>query len=182
MTRERLLKMAEFRHCVNHPQNYFITSIAFNFSILLTPTRSQLPLSLTQETAVISKWPSNAPELNPYFCVHVQSWLTLQPMDCGQAGSPVHGIFRQVYWSGLPFPPPPDLPDPVTELTSPASPALAGRLFTIEPPRKLIFLSFKSTPLAGGNLWKYPIWLCHPHHPLPLIQGFPVLSTMDPFS
>ena len=33
------------------------------------------------------------------------------------------GFFRQKYWSGLPFPPPGDLPDPGTESESPASPA-----------------------------------------------------------
>ena len=36
---------------------------------------------------------------------------------------------RQEYWSGLPFPPPGDLPYPGTEPTSPASHALAGRFF-----------------------------------------------------
>ena len=39
-------------------------------------------------------------------------------------------FFRQEYWSGLPFPPPGDLPKPGIKLTSPASPALAGRFFT----------------------------------------------------
>ena len=39
-------------------------------------------------------------------------------------------VFRQEYWSGLPFPPPGDLPDPGIQ---PASPELAGRFFTIEP-------------------------------------------------
>ena len=43
---------------------------------------------------------------------------------------------RQAYWSGLSFPPPGDLPDPGIEPTSPASPALAGRFFTTEPPGK----------------------------------------------
>ena len=43
---------------------------------------------------------------------------------------------RQEYWSGLPFTPPGDLPDPGIELVSPASPALAGRFFTLEPPGK----------------------------------------------
>ena len=33
---------------------------------------------------------------------------------------------KQEYWSGLPFPPPGDLPDPGIE---PASPALAGGFF-----------------------------------------------------
>ena len=41
------------------------------------------------------------------------------------------GFPRQEYWSGLPFPSPGDLPDPGIE---PASPALAGRLFTSESP------------------------------------------------
>ena len=31
---------------------------------------------------------------------------------------------KQEYWSGLPFPPPGDLPNPGIELISPASPAL----------------------------------------------------------
>ena len=43
---------------------------------------------------------------------------------------------RQVYWSGLPFPFPVDLPDPGIELESLASPALAGAFFTTEPPGK----------------------------------------------
>ena len=38
---------------------------------------------------------------------------------------------RQEYWSGLPFPSPGDLPNPGIELMSPA---LAGRVFTTEPP------------------------------------------------
>ena len=39
------------------------------------------------------------------------------------------GFSRQEYWNGLPFPPPGDLPDSGIELTSLASPALAGRFF-----------------------------------------------------
>ena len=37
-------------------------------------------------------------------------------------------LSRQEYWGGLPFPPSGDLPNPGIEPTSPASPALAGRL------------------------------------------------------
>ena len=40
------------------------------------------------------------------------------------------GFSRQEYWSGLPFPPPGDLPDPGIEPLSLASPALAGRFLT----------------------------------------------------
>ena len=40
------------------------------------------------------------------------------------------GFSRQEYWSGLPCPPPGDLPDPGIEPASLVSPALAGRFFT----------------------------------------------------
>ena len=43
---------------------------------------------------------------------------------------------RQESWSGLPFPPPQDLPDPGIQPMSPTSPALAGRFFTTAPPGK----------------------------------------------
>ena len=38
---------------------------------------------------------------------------------------------RQEYWSGLPCPPPEDLPNPETEPASLMSPALAGGFFVI---------------------------------------------------
>ena len=40
------------------------------------------------------------------------------------------GFSRQEHWSGLPCPPPRDLPNSGTEPASPASPALAGGFFT----------------------------------------------------
>ena len=43
------------------------------------------------------------------------------------------GFPRQEYWSGLPFPPPEDPPNPGIE---PTFPALAGGFFTAEPPGK----------------------------------------------
>ena len=50
------------------------------------------------------------------------------------------GLSSKEYWSGLPFPPPGDLPDPGIELMSPVSPALAGGFFTPEPPGKLLIV------------------------------------------
>ena len=41
------------------------------------------------------------------------------------------GLSRQEYWSGLPFPPLGDLPNPGIEPVSLMSPALAGGFFTI---------------------------------------------------
>ena len=43
---------------------------------------------------------------------------------------------RQEYWSGLPFPPPRNLPEPGMKLSSLASPALTGKFFTTGPPGK----------------------------------------------
>ena len=43
---------------------------------------------------------------------------------------------RQEYWSGLPCPPPGDLPDPGIKPKSLTSPTLADGLFTTEPPWK----------------------------------------------
>ena len=40
------------------------------------------------------------------------------------------GFSRQEYWSGLPFPPPGDLPDPGVD---PASPALQADSLLLEP-------------------------------------------------
>ena len=45
-------------------------------------------------------------------------------------------ISSQECWSGLPFPPPGDLPDPEIEPMSLDSPAMAGRFFITVPPGK----------------------------------------------
>ena len=59
-----------------------------------------------------------------------QSYQTLcDPMDCSQAPLSM-GFSMQAYWSGLPSPPPEDLPNPGIEPTSLMSPALASGLFT----------------------------------------------------
>ena len=64
-----------------------------------------------------------------------QSCLTLcDPMNCSPPGFSVHGLSRQEYWSGLPFPSPGDLPDPGIE---PGSPTLEADALTSEPKAKL---------------------------------------------
>ena len=72
----------------------------------------------------------------------VRLFVTPQTV-AGQAPLSV-GFSRQVYWSGLPFPPPGDLPNPGIELTSPA---LAGRCFTTEPP--LYYLKPPGQPVGS---------------------------------
>ena len=88
----------------------------------------------------------NKYELSWWCYLVAKSYPTLlQPMKCILPGSSVHGIFRQEYWSGLPFPSPGDLPD---RGIGPVSPALAGGFFTTKPPEKpheLSDLSFYCT-------------------------------------
>jgi len=50
------------------------------------------------------------------------------------------GFSWQEHWSGLPFPPPGDLPDPGIEPTSHVSPVLTGGFFTTEPSSVYNFL------------------------------------------
>ena len=65
--------------------------------------------------------------LSSFSCV----WLfaTIWTVAC-QAPLPM-GFSRQEYWSGLPCPPPGNLPDPGIKPQSVISPALEGRFYTI---------------------------------------------------
>ena len=66
-------------------------------------------------------------------CMHAKSLqlcLTLyDPMVYSPPGSSVHGFSRQEYWSGLPCPPPGDLPDPGIKPRFVMSSALAGGFY-----------------------------------------------------
>ena len=77
--------------------------------------------------------PSLAWHINTCMCVlsHVQLFATLWTIT-RQAPLSM-GFSRQAYRSGLPFPPPEDLPDPAIE---PASPALQADSLLPEPSGK----------------------------------------------
>ena len=49
---------------------------------------------------------------------------SVTPWAVAHQGPMSMGFSRQEYWSGMPCPPPGDLPDPEMELASPAAPAL----------------------------------------------------------
>ena len=70
--------------------------------------------------------------LSRFSCV--QLFATLWTVACQAPLS--MGFSRQEYWSELPSPPPGDLLNPGIEPMSLASPVLAGRFFTTEPPGK----------------------------------------------
>ena len=66
---------------------------------------------------------------------HVQLFATLWTGTCQ---APLSMEFsRQEYWSGLPFPPLGELPDPGTGLTSPGSPVLQADSLPAEPSGRL---------------------------------------------
>ena len=72
--------------------------------------------------------------LYPQSLSHVCLFETLWTTACQ---APLSMEFsRQEYWSGLPFPPPGNLPDPGTELASPVSPVLQADSLSTEPPGK----------------------------------------------
>ena len=61
----------------------------------------------------------------------LRSCLTLATLWTVACQGPLSmGFSRQEYWSGLPCPPPGNLPNPGIEPTSLMSPALAGGFFT----------------------------------------------------
>ena len=80
-------------------------------------------------------------------CAHAQSLGCVQifmtPWIVAHQTPLSMGFSRQEYWSGLPCPPPGDLPDPGIDSVSLVSPTLAGSFFTTEPPITFqLFLNF----------------------------------------
>ena len=75
---------------------------------------------------------TNQQRLHACMCAKsLQLCLTLyDPMDVASQAPLPMGLSRQEYWSGLPGPPPGDLPDPGIEPASLKSPVLAGKFFT----------------------------------------------------
>ena len=57
-------------------------------------------------------------------CSVAQAWLFATPWTVARWAPLSMGFSGQEYWSGLPCPPPGDLPDPEIEPAFPASPAL----------------------------------------------------------
>ena len=81
---------------------------------------------------------------------HVRLFATLWTVAHKAALS--MGFSRQDYWSGLPCPPPGDLPDPGIESASLMSPALAGGFFTIS--------THKNASILSAHLNKQIYMLC----------------------
>ena len=94
-------------------------------------------------------------------CVHARSQscpALCDPLDCSLLGSSVHGIARQEYWSGWPFPSPGDLPDLGIK---PRSPILLADSLLSEPPgepiRYLFLIILEITVVKK----KSAFYVCH---------------------
>ena len=74
------------------------------------------------------------PKVTLKLCVCAQLlsrvWLFVTPWTVARQGPLSMGFSRQEYWSGLPFPPPGDLPEPRIKPISRASPTVAGGVFS----------------------------------------------------
>ena len=69
------------------------------------------------------------------------------------------GFSKQEYWSGLPCPPPGNLPDPGMEPVSLRSPMLAGGFFTTNATWEALsdVLKHKVIPVQGGITCEFTI-------------------------
>ena len=77
--------------------------------------------------------------------------ILCDPTDCSLSGSSIHGISRQEYWSGVPFPSPGSLPDSGVEH---GSLTLQADSLLSEPPRKPIQFQFSSVQ-SLSRVWLF---------------------------
>ena len=91
---------------------------------------------------VLQRWLRNLLNKIRYFPVccaqspsHVQLFAT--PWTVAHQAPLSVEFFRQEYWSGLPLPPPGDLPDPGIEPVSPMPPAWQAGSLPLVPPGKI---------------------------------------------
>ena len=150
------------------------------------PFQSRQSLSVVSSPcwAVITATPSGtfliSPERNPPHGLHVFSrlscvWLFATPWTVARQAPLSIAFSKQEYWTGLPFSPPGDLPNPGIEPATPVSPALQADSYPTEPPflkplphpltptnppsvsLDLPFrdISYKRNLKIGGPLWKW---------------------------
>ena len=84
-------------------------------------------------------------------------WLFVTQWTVAHQAPLSMGFSRQEYWSGLPCPPPGDLPDPGTERISLMALALAGRFFTTSTYGKpyMYMYIYKGNKLLFHKLWLF---------------------------
>ena len=91
------------------------------------PSRACLPPPTSQPSRSSQSW---APTSHLFHTWMHAGVLFATPWTVAHQAPLSMGFSRQPYWTGLPFPPPGDLPNPGIKSLSFESPALAGRFFT----------------------------------------------------
>ena len=91
-------------------------------------------------------------KLYPTLCDPMEDYSHQAPLSMG---------FSRQEWSGLPFPSPGDHPNPGIKPISPASPALADKFFTVEPPKEQFkaYAAFSRTASQPHKVLP-PSWCC----------------------
>ena len=84
-------------------------------------------------------------------CKLLPSCLFVTPWTVARQAPLSMGFSRQEYWSGLPCPPPGDLPDPGIEPASLMSPALANGIFTTSAPWEAQYTWLLT--MSAGHSW-----------------------------
>ena len=84
-------------------------------------------------------------------------WLCATPRTVALQALLSRRFSRQEYWSGLPFFPSGDLPNPGIKPISPVSPSLAGRFFTTEPPGKRFW---DDSHILYSDMGLYYMFIC----------------------
>ena len=136
---ERILNMRSTLLINVSVYNVLLGAMLYSRSFIWSTESLCLLIRNSPHPPPLKTWQSTIPQAKccVCVCVYAQLHLTLcNPMNCSLPGSSIHGISRQKYWSGLPFPTPGDLSDPGFKTKSSASPTLAGRFFNTEPPEK----------------------------------------------
>ena len=77
-------------------------------------------------THILTRWNVGVDSAQSLSCVR----LFVTPQIAAHQAPPSLGFSRQEHWSGLPCPPPGNLPNPGIEPVSLMSPGLAGKVFT----------------------------------------------------
>ena len=145
------VKVAQSCPTLCNPMNYtvhgilqarILTWIAFPFS-----SRSSRPRNLTRVSCIAGdSLPTeiSGKPCNEIYCKCL-GWILKRaymlscaglfatPLDCSLQVPLSMGLFRQDYWSGLPFPSPGVLPDSGIKLVNPASPAWQVDILPLNP-------------------------------------------------
>ena len=90
-------------------------------------------------------------------CMFSHVWLFATPWTVAHWAPLSMGFSREEYWSGLPCPPPGDLPDPGIKS---ASSALAGKFFiTVTPGKPLFYCAYLN---FHDSCWTGQTWISWP--------------------